>query len=384
MKRFFICIFLACFTFSSAFALYINDGAWGYSMDLPEGYSLRDGNGKNRYHFTNAGLPVELIVSLYTKEERTSSKEAAQSVLEQLGARTTNFAQSIWRESETTIAQFDMILNAEDLGGWILAIELKNNKGYAVFLSFTAKAEELTYQHVLISCLDSISVDKQGWHETGPMTSFIYQNEGTISQDIQVNGKTISISMDKIDAEANQYIVDREFYILSMYANSPLWQEAWQRYYRLIYRDAYKRLERTSDMLYRGITSNTAMSDYDFANTILKWTQTFTYARNFEGSDFTSVPALAQGVGGDCDSRAMLFTVIMRHLGYNATLFVSRDYAHALAAIELETEGGVRIEFVDTHYLLGETTTDINLGSIFEEHKDGSKWLGIPIYDISN
>ena len=54
---------------------------------------------------------------------------------------------------------------------------------------------------------------------------------------------------DRSDSEANQAVIDREFALLTRYLNSPLQQKAWQRYYRMIYRDSIARCRHLALML---------------------------------------------------------------------------------------------------------------------------------------
>jgi hypothetical protein len=105
---------------------------WGYSLDLPEGYSLADKNGSSRYHFVHQMFPVDLQIALYPLKQFPSSAEALEFVTGQLGSkgRTVSFT---WRLRQASIGQ----LAFPEKAGWILSVELGQKKGYLVMVCYT-------------------------------------------------------------------------------------------------------------------------------------------------------------------------------------------------------------------------------------------------------
>jgi hypothetical protein len=127
--------------------------------------------------------------------------------------------------------------------------------------------------------------------------------------------------------------VDREFEVLRRQADSPRWQQAWTRFYRAIHRDSYSRLSEVASALLRH-WSQTASAG-DLPSQALGWVQSFAYERNFMGSDFVNPVSAALEGRGDCDSRAMLWAIILEQAGIPAAIMVSAHYSHAMGLVDL-------------------------------------------------
>jgi hypothetical protein len=181
------------------------------------------------------------------------------------------------------------------------------------------------------------------------------------------------------DAEAAQVLIEREFQILQYYANSPYWQEAWIRYYRFIFRDSYDRILNPVFALVRnwgGHNANTDEAKRAFAQTALTYVQGFIYERDLSGSDFINlVTAVVEG-RGDCDSRAMLWAIILSGADIRSAMMVSRQYGHAMGLADI-AGNGARFEHFGTRWLVAETTANVDIGLIAQDQSDPQHWLGI-------
>jgi hypothetical protein len=193
------------------------------------------------------------------------------------------------------------------------------------------------------------------------------------------------------DAEAAQGLVDREFQVLRYFEESPQWQEAWRRFYRMIYRDSWERVAHAAFLLERSWAAETLLSEtllpettpalpaapaIRLASRALSYIQDFSYERNLMGSDFVNlVSALTEG-RGDCDSRALLWAVILAQANINTGIMVSREYSHAMGIADIEGQGA-RFPFAGKQYLVAETTTKVELGLIAQNMSEIAKWMGI-------
>ena len=114
----------------------------------------------------------------------------------------------------------------------------------------------------------------------------------------------------------------------------------------------------------------------------MAWVQSFYYSRNVENkfsSDFSPLPTILLGAGSDCDSRSMLLCLFAKKMGIESILLISREYKHAIAAVEFEAQGQkYSPPESDREFLLGETTANVTWGVIAQDHADRSKW--IPVY----
>jgi hypothetical protein len=171
-------------------------------------------------------------------------------------------------------------------------------------------------------------------------------------------------------------VAEREFRVLTMYLKSEtLWQDAWARYYRMVYKESAAEL----DNLTQAFSGSLLLNDpTECARRVLAWVQGFHYERDFAGIDFVIPLTAAFEQRGDCDSRAMVMAIILERLGIDCILMVSREYSHAMVGVDVPG-GGQRFTFNGKAYLVAETTAKIGIGMIDSTQADFSKWLGVDV-----
>ncbi len=345
--------------------LYSED--WGYSLDLPEGYALQAKDGSSRFAFANQLFPVTLQIALYPREQWKSAEEALKNVTGQLSS-TGPLVSFAWRQRDASISRIE----AKELAGWSVALELANKKGWLVMACVASPDKAVALEPLIISTLDTVYTDEGSWFEPGPMTAFAWASDGPTNAEVRFGGETKTVPFAKIDAEANQAIIDREFSLLTGYLDTEHMYAAWKRYYRMIYRDSWTRLERAIF----AINSLLPKESEKAAAALLSWTQGFTYERNREGADFLNLPEAMTTLKGDCDSRALLLVIMLNQMGVDAILLVSPEYSHALAAIDCPGEGA-RFSYGKKKYLIADTTAKVGLGMIAEDMANPDKWFAV-------
>jgi hypothetical protein len=253
-------------------------------------------------------------------------------------------------------------------------------------------------KNIHLSALDSLSVDEADRLLSGPLMELNYPI-GAWKRYTLANTGGLSAWFHEGDAEASQALVNREFDVLKRYLKSERWQEAWKRFYRAIHRDSYDRLKDASFTLERywategfgndpvnpseteGIPLGSRPEEARaFAQKALTWVQNFTYERDLLGSDFINLVTAVQEGRGDCDTRSMLWAIILEQTNIEAAIMVSREYSHAMGLADLEGEGA-RFPFkeggADYRWMVAETTAHVDIGRIGEKSSEISKWLGI-------
>jgi hypothetical protein len=94
------------------------------------------------------------------------------------------------------------------------------------------------------------------------------------------------------------------------------------------------------------------------------------------GSDFVNlVSAVTQG-RGDCDSRAMLWALILAQADIPAAIMVSREHSHAMGLADIAGTGA-RFEAEGIKWLVAETTAKVDIGLIGQNVSDIESWLGV-------
>jgi hypothetical protein len=188
--------------------------------------------------------------------------------------------------------------------------------------------------------------------------------------------------------------VDREFAILRRHLFLPDWQEAWIRFYRAIYRDAWERLVDAAFQLERfwnvpaeetrgpsapappALASGPGGETRTFAGKALSWVQSFSYERDLMGSDFVNLVSAAFEGRGDCDSRALLWALVLAQADIPAAIMVSEEYSHAMGLADLEGPGA-RFETGGKKWLVAETTARVGVGLIDQDMSNIEPWLGV-------
>ena len=347
-----------------------------FSADIPEGFFLAEGNGKDRFMFQNAVFPAELQTAVYPRGQFEKAADCLAFVLGQVGS-SEEAAELAWRGRDAAISRIDFGFGK----GWGFAAELPQGKGFLAVISYSyagqaspmgirMSGEELELFH--LSALDSFLTGLGNAASPGIVATFAYPKEGEINVPFATESANLSVPLDKSDAAANQYVVDREYLVLAKYAGTPLAESAWKRFYRMIYRDAWQRLQRAAFILDGELPSDPQARALE----LMEWLFGFEYTRDFDGSDFTSLPEVFASKTGDCDTRCLLFVLLMRQMGQDAALLISPELSHSVAAVDAKVAGpaflveGKEMSAVDL-------TSSKTEGRLFPEMADASKWFAV-------
>lgn len=381
MKK--LTLFLALLTaFNLLFADIISDKKHNFSLDIPEGFDIKDANENNySYHFSHPNIPVQFILKV---EHQTgqSAKTILESNLKKLNA-TFETASVNWEsEIPDSVGSFEMKLD-QAYKGWGVSAQLESDDGwnFITVLAWAPAPQFDACQQFIIALLNSLTKNDQTCGKPGIFMAYAFPKEGTKKLSLDIGGYKIQTSIDKSDEEANQYLIDLEFSVLTLYANHPLWKEAWQRYYRLVFRDTYGRMETVSEDINKALfpvcrKERPEAPDTAYLTRLLSWVQRFEYQRDQKknSSDLTPPLKALTGSGNDCDSRSLLLSSIMQHGGYDSILLISKEYSHAMCAVDVQGQGQ-RFDTDYGSYLMCETTAKVTPGIISVNHQDRSKWI---------
>lgn len=339
----------------------------GWSIDLPEGFTLADRAGRDRFRFTHTLFNADLLIAQYQQSMFNSAESALKHVQSQFTS-TTDKASFIWRNREAAIGRIDPGTSA----GWILVLELPEHRGWLSFAAISPPDEYERCEFLLISALDTVCTDDGSWFSSGPMTSFASPSEGSLEARFEALGLHLNVLFDLIDQDAAQSVVDREFSLLTTYLNTPLVIDAWKRYYQIIWKDSWERFERTAFVL----SARLPKSSEEKTAELLAWVQDFQYERNQAESDFLALPATFIDKRGDCDSRALLMVLLLNQMGIDAILMISPEFSHALVGSDCPGEGA-RFESGGKKYLVSDTTAKVAAGMVPSDMADPTKWFAV-------
>lgn len=383
-----VCLFTAV---HSLFAEIISSKNYQFAIDLPEGFVLSDTDGNGTaYEFTHSVLPIQTAVRLYESSRYASAYSALSDSLHKLSG-TGELSNFNWRNTQSSIAQFTMEpFPPQRQYGWGLAIPIPAVNSILVILAYTPESIGDTLDPILLSILDSVYTDRGSYFTAGPVTSFAFPATESQSVDLCIYDDTvIQTQIQKDDAEANKFVIEREFSILQTFFTikelSPYLMESYKRYYRLIFRDGYDRLKQASFDIYNHLneTLNTdgitieQEREQQILTILLDWVQNMQYGRDLSGSDFTPLPLVLQGQKSDCDGRVMLLAVLLTHMNFKTALFVSPEKGHAILGVACDLPG-FKFSVDGIEYLMCETIENVTPGLIPQNMSDPNVWLVVP------
>lgn len=381
-KKLFYFLFIIFAITSYSFSEQITDRDFGFSLDIPEGFEIADYTEDGMsYVFSHPNIPVTLVMKLTEEKNAKSAAEVLNINLKKLNAsgETDSFK---WNGTVCGISNFSMSLD-DNYSGWAVSAPVKIQDYYVILLCYAPESKKGCEQFI-ISTINSLSINNEYLNTPGIITSYAFPPEGSESVLLKIGGKEIKTSLDKSDEEAAKFVIDLEYSVLNLYANHKMWKEAWQRYYRMIYRDNAGRLQKTAKNIYDSIypelkKSKPQDADIKYAQALLSWVQTFGYerAQSKIESDFTSLPASIKGKGSDCDSRSMLVSVLLNYTGIDTAMLISREYSHAVVVTDIPAPGQTFTMENGREYLFGETTARVTWGMLAQDQADRTKWIPV-------
>lgn len=383
------------FGISNIYASLITSEKFNYTIDMPEASEIMDmEQDETTVIFKNKYLEAYTLIKVWPDSKFTSAKESLTDTFTRLGAES-EFSECIWRRQRCAIATFSSNkLLDENAKGWAVSIPLPQKRGYLTVLAYTQEKFETDMQQLLISILDSVMIDAGSFREPGIITSTFFPRNKAKQITLEINGNKIQTQIDSDDAEANQFVIDREFAVFKFYAenNLPEVFDAWTRFYRLIARDTMERVKRPAFDIYSALWTSAEQTDSSnpscaLSQFLLDWAQNLTYARKSSSpdkADIESIPAILEGGTSDCDGRSLLLMCILKNCGIDSCFFVSAEYSHALLGVYFPDKQGQTISVPEANgtkeYLVGETTAKgVTLGMMPSEMQDRSKWLPIEL-----
>ena len=361
-------------------ALYVEEDQFGFVLDLPVGWEeddyevddLRvDGVGDNEteadtrdfaaeYRFVRDDLDAHLFVA----ERDVLSPDALLDIGAELVEAEGNAAWFEYRDRDAFFA--DVTLGGER-SGYMVAIALDDYSG-VLFVS-APEDRRSEAEGELLSVADAFGPVAP---YRGPVTVF-FEDDGSSNESVELHfpgpsargaagAGSVELSYSPMAVESGAIIVGREAEILAEYehnehsggngselllesADDPEWLRSWRRYFRLLYRESYERLSGLADDIEAYMSAH-SVPDENKADLILSWLQAFEFRQSPNPGLFQPPVESLTTVSGDCDSLALIYTILLSHFDIDSRILVSVEHAHAVALVDAsqasEGEGHVR------------------------------------------
>ena len=373
LKRIFI-VLLLVFTYFNVFSW--EAGFFSSSfVNVPEGWYVLE-NKEDKVTFSDPADSAYFQIKRYPGDSFSSAVDLFSYVSKELGSSGEG-EQFLFDTKDSYFASIAFKSSGYSYMGYLVCIEGEAED--IVLLSFSDNNNYNTYHDFIISSIDSYSLNETGLKNPGPVSQFYYPWPGrdkTINY-LTMNSKKIPVSFDMNEVDTARVLIEREARILVQYTNSNLSDSAWARYYKLIYRDNYNRLRRIARITSMEIADDfESLSPLEKSSMLLSWIQEFEYIRTGTLSDFMGPVDTVFEAAGDCDSRSLLYVMLLEYNGIDSILMVSSEYSHSLTGVAVEGIGA-HYYYEGSEYLIAETTDNVSIGLIDQAMADPEKWMGI-------
>ncbi len=350
----------------------------GYTLDLPVGWEPFDASDPNKLSFSDPVYGAMLQVTVFAHEADMSAEAMEKELRGQIGAEGEG-APFVFSGREAFLSDVTFTSAGKNLRGYLLVIKGLDGKigkeptEDCLLVCFATVDGYEKALDSIISALDSFSPDREGLLLPGPISQFLspFPDASRETISLQFLGQTLRVAIGAGDRDASQVLVEREARLLAVYKAGQV--DAWNRFYRTIYRDCYHRLDGIVKVV-SGALAEKKVPEKEAPLRILSWIQGFEFKRTGTLADFLSPLSVAASAAGDCDSRAILYDAILEHLGLDAILLVSVKYAHALAAVALDRDGAAFV-LDGKKYIVAEMTEPVDIGMISKDMADAKEWI---------
>ncbi|MDR1895076.1 MAG: hypothetical protein LBQ61_10400 [Spirochaetales bacterium] len=346
---------------------------WGAYLDMPQGWEPLESE-ETRVTFSGSGAYLQ--IKTYAADRFATAEDIAVFAMNELTADAEG-EEFTYLGEEAMFFTFLFALGGEPFEGYGLTL---NSGDYDwIVLSFAPASRLAALNPFLLSALDSFSPDARGLLSPGPVSRYYqasYGPEELIPAQVDFRGLRLNLELERFAQESSEAVIQREAEVLNHY--SPQDGDAWSRFYRMIYRDVYRKV----DPLYRALVlagMRPPEAPGDIARELLAFIQGFEYDRTWNLADFASPQEALLTGQGDCDSLAIFYVILLKHYGIDGIIMVSSRFSHALAAVDVEGPGA-RFPFEEKRYLVAETTADVELGLIESSMSAVEGWLGVSFF----
>ena len=158
----------------------MGSATFGFSLDLPEGFVVTENSGDGwGYQFKHQFWSAQIIIRIYETKHYQSARLALEDTLNKLSASSTDIDAVEWRQTDCSLAQFQIQLGNQTYGG--RGVELPEQKGWFTMLSYAPTSDgrgnnpSFDLDQLIVSVIDSLSIDRGSQFGVGPVTAYILE-----------------------------------------------------------------------------------------------------------------------------------------------------------------------------------------------------------------
>lgn len=371
---------------------------FAYIVDIPAGWELLEGSTTEMISFADPQRIAVFQILAFPGERFVTVDELDGFIRERFGADGDRVPFR-YMGQPSLFADYRFSVGRFSVRGYMTFV---NGDEYDVaVMTYIPEEYYDQYHDLALSALDSFSPDSVSRLLPGPVSQFfaadleeqaLQRADRTRASLTLPSGASWELPPDIRDpdlVDAHQVMIEREARVLSAYAPNegaftrpdpdtpPDWVTAWRRYFRMIFRDSYDRMEPAAEAIFEDLVREGVPRE-EMPARILTWLQSAEYQRTRSLSDLMSPSSCLLAFAGDCDSLGITYAIILQHLGFDAILMASVEYAHAMVGVDVGGQGA-RFPFRDRQWLVAELTEEVGIGMIAEDMSDIGGWIGVKL-----
>jgi len=118
---------------------------------------------------------------------------------------------------------------------------------------------------------------------------------------------------------------------------------------------------------------------YEMATFALAFVQHIPYKIPRNDLELLAPPQTVNEKYGDCDSKSLLYALILKRLGYDVSMFVSMRYRHAMAGVAINAAGSFKSHNGRRYYFADTTAAGHRIGQLASSQGRLGSWLLVPL-----
>jgi len=419
MKNKYILLFLLFFI-SNLYTLHYYSKDFYYSVDLPDSWELIDDAKVYNVFFKNEKKNAFFEITAYDKKEMKSNELVLDSFIKRYKMNG-NDTDSIFCQFDALRGTYSLIFNGMDLRMDIVVFSDKYS--YYVIMAYAERPRFNIMRGELNDIINSFKI----YYDN----NVVYSNDG-ISEDnnkkeiVKKNDKSTTKDTSNKNIEKNTVSNKKEYYLetawdkykenfkffeedydqsineLKNIISTGIWSfygidtkedkdynfTFWSKFYQDVYNKNYYRVTDIVEWFEKEAKAK-KWSAYTLTENVMKSIQVIPYERpknvisdkktGAGNLDYFTPNEVAWYNKGDCDSKSLFMVLILRRLGFDAVMYYSFDYGHAMAGININANGNYKTFDNKKYYFIESTYSGWKIGDLPQDMGDTKKWRLIPI-----
>lgn len=239
----------------------------GFSIDLPEGFEYLEGNGSTQFSFGFPDRSVKVDIIVYPSSRFGTARSGGADISRTLSGRG-DFVPFELGGRDAALGDLRFTVGSGQYRGYCLTVNdaqspdagagsdsgagAGRSPGAGSYdlavLVYSAQADYEDYRDIIASAMDGFSINSSRRAVPGPLgmaaRAALKPGRPGLAL-VKFGAATIRAEWNPQEAAVAQALVEREFRILSAYAESPaLVDKAMARFYRMVFRDSAPALDR--------------------------------------------------------------------------------------------------------------------------------------------